>query len=200
LRCSRQARSCGAIAVEWLDGAQTCILVSRLASRSLAAKLWRHVQTCTMRVLAFLIVLCAGATSCSSDFVAAGPLAELASEQLGATRRCGRDSIVRACEARRGDTLVTVILDSLARPISVLRSWRASDSLSSYRHLADSLSGAWGTGIPCDQNGDLPSLAGRAWVRPPLVHELRFGEKGQSGLLLLKSRWTAHPNCQAGNI
>ena len=35
------ARSKEAIAVEWLDSAQTCILVSRLARRPLAAELRR---------------------------------------------------------------------------------------------------------------------------------------------------------------
>jgi hypothetical protein len=35
------ARSKEAIAVEWLDGAQTRILVSRLVSGSLATELWR---------------------------------------------------------------------------------------------------------------------------------------------------------------
>jgi len=35
------ARRCGGIAVEWLDAAQTCRLVGRLVSRSLAAELLR---------------------------------------------------------------------------------------------------------------------------------------------------------------
>ena len=35
------ARSCGAFVVEWLDGTQTCILVSRLDTRPLAAELRR---------------------------------------------------------------------------------------------------------------------------------------------------------------
>ena len=36
-----RARSCGGIAVEWLDVAHTCVLVSRLASRSPAVELGR---------------------------------------------------------------------------------------------------------------------------------------------------------------
>jgi hypothetical protein len=35
------ASGCGGVAVEWLDGAQTRMLVSRLDSRSLAAELRR---------------------------------------------------------------------------------------------------------------------------------------------------------------
>jgi hypothetical protein len=35
------ARSCGALSIVWLEGAQTCILVSRMDGRSLAAELGR---------------------------------------------------------------------------------------------------------------------------------------------------------------
>jgi hypothetical protein len=140
----------------------------------------------------FVILL---ATACRGELVREGPLASVALNQLGHQPRCSTDTFVPFCQARRGDTTITVILDSLSRPVVVSQYWTPRDSTLTYDRLIDSLSHIHGAGLPCELDGDMAARMGRAWITPPLVIRVRFAEDGRPRDVHVSQRWASVPGC-----
>jgi hypothetical protein len=144
------------------------------------------------RTALLLAIVC-----CSQRPSEAGPLGALAASELGPSPKCRRDDVVvfTSCQLVRGDTLVTAIVDTTNTVQSITRRWRPANGPAAFSHVRDSLSRHWGAGVACEKDSDVSFGAGRAWVRPPLVTELRLGGDAGADQLALTQRIAQAPHC-----
>jgi hypothetical protein len=92
------------------------------------------------------------------------------------------------CQARRGDTVISAVLDTSRTVRSISRNWVVPDGPADFQRIRDSLSQTLGAGVPCETDVDVSFDAGRAWTSEPLVVELRLGGPIGRGRIELTKR------------
>ena len=148
--------------------------------------------------LAFVALI---AAACSPRPRADGPLGPAAAVDL-AESQCRRPEGMSfiTCQLHRGDTVVSGILDTNRAVRSLTRSWRGYNGSTDFQRTRDSLERLMGPGIPCETDVDVSFQAGRAWIRPPMVIELRLGGELGTDRIELTRRIAENPQCSGSSV